>query len=54
MECNTYNATWQETFSRMRRNAAEIFENSKTVYHISLTDQPGIIKLNMDKKRGIS
>jgi two-component sensor histidine kinase len=50
---NTHNDTWQETFSRMRRLAAEIFDNSSTAYSIKLDEQAGMIKLNMEKRRDI-
>ncbi len=50
---NTHNDTWQETFSRMRRCATEIFENSSTAYHVNLDEQDGMIKLNMEKRRDI-
>lgn len=50
---NTHNDTWQETFSRMRRYAAEVFENSSTAYYIKLDEQAGTTKLNMEKRRDI-
>lgn len=50
---NTHNDTWQETFSRMRRYATELFENSSTAYHVKLDEQAGMIKLNMEKRRDI-
>jgi signal transduction histidine kinase len=50
---NTRNDTWPETFSRMRRYASEVFENSSTVYTIELQEQPGMVRLNMEKRRDV-
>jgi two-component sensor histidine kinase len=50
---NTRNDNWQETFSRMRRYAAEVFENSNTLYTIRLEEQAGMTRLNMEKRRDI-
>ncbi|WEK17825.1 MAG: two-component regulator propeller domain-containing protein [Candidatus Pedobacter colombiensis] len=50
---NTQNDNWEETFSRMRRYAAEVFENSRVHYTIKLIEQAGITRLNMEKRRDI-
>lgn len=50
---NSHNDTWDETFSRMRRYAAEFFENTNTDYTIHLQEESGMTKLKMDKRRDI-
>ncbi|MGZ8538276.1 MAG: ATP-binding protein, partial [Flavisolibacter sp.] len=50
---NTHNDTWQETFSRMRRYATELFENSNVKYHINIIEENGMKKLNMEKRRDV-
>ncbi len=50
---NTHNDTWEETFSRMRRYAAEVFENSGTAYNVNLAEQGGRVKINMEKRRDL-
>jgi len=50
---NTHNDNWEETFSRMRRYAAEVFENNNILYHLKLDEQVGTAKLNMGKRRDI-
>jgi ligand-binding sensor domain-containing protein/two-component sensor histidine kinase len=50
---NTNNDTWEETFSRMRRYAAEVFDNSSITYNIKLDEQAGRVKLNMEKRRDV-
>ena len=50
---NTRNDNWEETFSRMRRYAEEVFDNSYTHYTIAFDEQAGMTRLNMDKRRDI-
>ncbi len=50
---NTHNDNWEETFSRMRRYAAEVFENNNILYHLKLDEQVGTAKLDMEKRRDI-
>ncbi|HEY5325371.1 MAG TPA: triple tyrosine motif-containing protein, partial [Mucilaginibacter sp.] len=50
---NAHNDNWEETFSRMRRYAAEFFENTGTNYAIALQEQAGMTRLKMDKRRDI-
>jgi len=50
---NTRNDNWEETFSRMRRYADEVFENSNTNYTIHLDEQAGSTLLKMEKRRDV-
>ncbi|GAA3979611.1 ligand-binding sensor domain-containing protein [Mucilaginibacter dorajii] len=50
---NTHNDNWGETFSRMRRYAAEVFENSGILYTIKLEEQAGTNALKMEKRRDV-
>lgn len=50
---NTHHDNWEETFSRMRRYAAEVFENNSIQYHIKLDDHTGTSRLEMEKRRDI-
>lgn len=50
---NSQNDNWEETFSRMRRYAAEFFENTGTDYTIHLQEESGMTKLKMYKRRDI-
>ena len=50
---NTQNDTWAETFSRMRRYAAELFEKNSTLHHINLDEGSAATKLAMDKRRDV-
>lgn len=47
---NSRNDSMEEIFSRMRRYAAELFDNSKTIYLLSLDETVGGKKLNMEQR----
>jgi ligand-binding sensor domain-containing protein/two-component sensor histidine kinase len=50
---NTRNDSWEETFSRMRRYADEVFENSGIYYSIKLEEQANMTVLKMEKRRDV-
>jgi len=50
---NSHNDTWPETFSRMRRYASEVFENSQTAYHLDIEENIVSKRLVMEKRRDI-
>ncbi len=43
----------QETMSRMRRYAAELFDNSNTILHLNLDENVAVRKLNMEQRRDV-
>jgi ligand-binding sensor domain-containing protein/two-component sensor histidine kinase len=50
---NSHNDNWAETFSRMRRYADEVFENSGIYYTIKLEEQANMTVLRMEKRRDV-
>ena len=50
---NTKNDNWEETFSRMRRYAAEVLESSNILYVIKLEKPAGVNRLKTDKRRDV-
>jgi signal transduction histidine kinase/ligand-binding sensor domain-containing protein len=50
---NTRNDSLQETIARMRRYAAELFDNSKTNCHLKLDEDTGSKKLSMEQRRDV-
>ena len=50
---DTKNDNWEETFSRMRRYAAEVFENNGAQYSFTLDEHFETTKLYMGKRRDI-
>jgi signal transduction histidine kinase len=50
---NTRNDSMEETMSRMRRYAAELFDNSNTNCHLNLDENVAGRKLNMEKRRDV-
>jgi ligand-binding sensor domain-containing protein/signal transduction histidine kinase len=50
---NSHHDNWNETFSRMRRYAAEVFENSGIHYNIKLEEQANMTVLKMEKRRDV-
>ena len=50
---NTRNDSMQEMLSRMRRYAADLFDNSETSSHLELDEDIGSIKLSMELRRDI-
>ena|SRR5688572_26396185 len=50
---NTLNDSMEETLSRMRRYAAELFDNSQTTCHLNLDETIEGKKLNMEQRRDV-
>jgi signal transduction histidine kinase len=50
---NTRNDSMEETMSRMRRYAAELFDNSNTLCHLNLDETIARKKLNMEQRRDV-
>lgn len=50
---NTRNDSVEETLARMRRYAAELFDNSKTTCHLNLDESVTGKKLNMEQRRDV-
>ncbi|MEJ7673778.1 MAG: histidine kinase [Chitinophagaceae bacterium] len=50
---NSSNDSMQETMSRMRRYAAELFDNSNTTLHLNLDENVAVRKLNMEQRRDV-
>ncbi|HEX6846742.1 MAG TPA: two-component regulator propeller domain-containing protein [Chitinophagaceae bacterium] len=50
---NTRNDSLQETIARMRRYAAELFDNSQTNCHLQLDENTGSKKLSMEQRRDV-
>jgi two-component sensor histidine kinase len=50
---NTRNDSMEETMARMRRYAAELFDNSSTNCHLNLDENLGGRKLNMEERRDV-
>lgn len=50
---NSRNDSLQETMARMRRYAAELFDNSKTDCHLQLDENSGNKKLSMEQRRDL-
>ena len=50
---NSRNDSLQETIARMRRYAAELFDNSKTNCHLQLDENAGNKKLSMEQRRDV-
>lgn len=50
---NSRNDTLQETTSRMRRYAAELFDNSNTILHLNMDENVAGKKLNMEQRRDV-
>lgn len=48
---NSHNDSMQEMLARMRRYAAELFDNSNTICHLSLDETVADKKLNMEQRR---
>lgn len=50
---NSRNDSMEETLARMRRYAAELFDNSKTTCHLNLDQSVTGKKLNMEQRRDV-
>ena len=50
---NSRNDSLQETMARMRRYAAELFDNSETNCHLQLDENTGNKKLSMEQRRDV-
>jgi ligand-binding sensor domain-containing protein len=50
---NSRNDSLQETIARMRRYAAELFDNSETNCHLQLDENTGNKKLTMEQRRDV-
>jgi two-component sensor histidine kinase len=50
---NSRNDSMEETLARMRRYAAELFDNSNTTCHLSLDETVAGKKLNMEQRRDV-
>jgi len=50
---NSRNDSMEETLSRMRRYAAELFDNSNTVCHLAMQETAVGKKLNMEQRRDV-
>src|SRR6185503_7611340 len=50
---NSRNDSMDETLARMRRYAAELFENGRTAYHLELDETIQNRKLSMEQRRDI-
>jgi ligand-binding sensor domain-containing protein/two-component sensor histidine kinase len=50
---NSHNDSLQETMARMRRYAAELFDNSETNCHLKLDENAGNKKLSMEQRRDV-
>lgn len=50
---NSHNDSLQETMARMRRYAAELFDNSETDCHLHLDEKAGNKKLSMEQRRDV-
>jgi signal transduction histidine kinase len=50
---NSRNDSLQETMARMRRYAAELFDNSETSGHLQLDENSGNKKLSMEQRRDV-
>jgi ligand-binding sensor domain-containing protein/two-component sensor histidine kinase len=50
---NSRNDSLQETIARMRRYAAELFDNSETDCHLQLAENSGNKKLSMEQRRDV-
>jgi signal transduction histidine kinase/ligand-binding sensor domain-containing protein len=50
---NSHNDSLQETMARMRRYAAELFDNSETSCHLNLDENTGNKKLSMEQRRDV-
>jgi ligand-binding sensor domain-containing protein/two-component sensor histidine kinase len=50
---NSRNDSMQEVMLRMRRYAAELFDNSSTLCHLSMDDSIGEKKMNMEQRRDV-
>ena len=50
---NSRNDSMEETLSRMRRYAAELFDNSNTVCHLAMQETIAGKKLNMEQRRDL-
>lgn len=50
---NSHNDSLQETMARMRRYAAELFDNSETNCHLQLDENTGHKKLSMEQRRDV-
>ncbi len=50
---NSRNDSLEETLTRMRRYAAELFDNSNTICHLSLDEAAAGKKLNMEQRRDL-
>ena len=50
---NSRNDSMEETLSRMRRYAAELFDNSNTVCHLTMQETAAGKKLNMEQRRDV-
>ena len=50
---NSRNDSLQETMARMRRYAAELFDNSKIKCHLQLEEKDGNKKLSMEQRRDV-
>lgn len=50
---NSQNDSIAQIFSRMRRYAAELFDNSHVTCHLNLNEGDGAMKLNMEQRRDL-
>lgn len=50
---NSRNDSMEETLTRMRRYAAELFDSSKTICHLSMNETVGAKKINMEQRRDL-
>jgi two-component sensor histidine kinase len=50
---NSRNDSMEETLSRMRRYAADLFDNSNTICHLSMQETAAGKKLNMEQRRDV-
>ncbi|HEU5163966.1 MAG TPA: ATP-binding protein, partial [Chitinophagaceae bacterium] len=50
---NSRNDSLQDTMARMRRYAAELFDNSKVSCHLSLDEKAANKKLSMEQRRDV-
>jgi ligand-binding sensor domain-containing protein/two-component sensor histidine kinase len=50
---NSRNDSMEETLTRMRRYAAELFDSSKTICHLSMDESAAAKKIDMEQRRDV-